>query len=100
MNNPIFNTMLGNASRDPFGSMQGFMNQFCSFMQNPVGVMAQRKLNLPQNWQQDPNGAIQNLLNSGQMSQQQYDQLRQMAGQIQANPQFSQMMGGQRNNSR
>lgn len=93
MNNPIFNAMRGNASRDPFGSMQVFMSQFRSFMQNPIGVMAQKKLNLPQNWQQDPNGAIQSLLNSGAMSQQQYDSLRQMAGQIQANPQFQQMMG-------
>lgn len=80
---------------DPFGSMQGFMSQFNGFLQNPMQFMVQKKLNLPQNWMQNPQGAIQQLMNSGAMSQSQYNQLRQMAGQIMNNPQFSQMMGGQ-----
>ena len=83
--------------RDPFGSMQGFMGQFRGFMQNPMQFMMQRKLNLPQsiNPMQDPNGAIQYLMNNGQMNQQTYNQLQQMAKQIQQNPQFAQQfMGG------
>lgn len=83
---------------DPFGSLQNFMGQFRGFMNNPMQFMASRKMNLPQNWMQDPNGAIQSLMNSGAMSQQQYNQLNQMAGQIMKQPQFQQWMGGQNGN--
>ena len=48
-------------------------------MQNPGNVL--RQLNLPQNM--TPQQAIENLMNTGRMSQQQYNQLRQMAEQIQ-----------------
>lgn len=80
--------------RDPFGSMQGFMGQFQGFMKNPMQFMLQKKLNLPQNLVNDPQAAIQYLMNNGQMSQEQYNQLQQMARQIQSNPQFQQFMGG------
>lgn len=80
---------------DPFGSMQNFMGQFQNFARNPLQFMASRKLNLPQNWMQNPQGAIQQLMNNGQMSQSQYNQLQQMASQIMNQPQWQQMMGGQ-----
>lgn len=84
---------------DPFGSMQGFMNQFRGFMQQPMQMMMQKKLNLPANWMQDPRGAVQQLMNSGAMSQEQFNQLQRMAQQIQGQPQFQQftqqMQGGQ-----
>ena len=83
---------------DPFGSLQNFIGQFRGFMNNPMQFMASRKMNLPQNWMQDPNGAIQSLMNSGQLSQQQYNRLNQMAGQIMNQPQFQQWMGGQNGN--
>ena len=57
------------------------MGQFQTFMQNPMAFLAQRRLNIPQQLQNDPNAAIQYLMNSGQMSQDQYNQLRQMAKQ-------------------
>lgn len=80
---------------DPFGSMQGLVNQLNGFMANPLQFMMQKKLNLPQGIDpmQDPQGAIQYLMNNGKMSQAQYNQLQQMAQQIQRNPQFIQMMG-------
>lgn len=83
---------------DPFGSMQGFMGQFRGFLQNPMQFMMQRKMNLPANINpmQDPNGAIQYLMNNGQMDQQTYNQLQQMAQQIQQNPQFAQRFMGRR----
>lgn len=77
---------------DPFGSMNGFMNQFRGFMQNPMQFMMQRKLNIPQNMMSNPNAAIQQLMNSGQMTQAQYNQLKQMSKQIMNNPQFAQFM--------
>lgn len=88
MRNPMNGSM-----RDPFGSMQGFINQFQGFMQNPIQSIIQSKLNLPQNWMQNPKGAVQSLMNSGTMSQAQFNQLQQTAQQIQNNPQFVQMFG-------
>lgn len=78
--------------KDPFGSMQGFMGQFRGFIRNPMQYMMQKKLNIPQQFANDPQGAIQHLMNNGQMTQAQYNQLQQMAQQIQNNPQFQQMI--------
>lgn len=75
----------------PFGT---FMNQFKGFMGNPMQMLMQNKLNIPQNLANNPNAIIQHLMNSGVMSQEQYNQLKQTAGQIQNNPQFQQMMNG------
>ena len=81
---------------DPFGSMQSFLGQFQNFMRNPMQFFAQRRMNLPQGMNiSDPQQAqqmIQNLMNSGQMSQQQFNQLQNMARQIQNNPMFQSMM--------
>ena len=57
------------------------MGQFQAFQQNPMAFLAQRRLNIPPALQNDPNAAIQYLMNSGQMTQEQYNQLRQMAQQ-------------------
>lgn len=77
---------------DPFGSMQGFIGQFQGFMRNPMQFLLQKRLNLPQNINpmQNPNQAIQYLMNNRVMSQEQYNQLQQLASQIQNNPQFMQ----------
>lgn len=81
---------------DPFGSMQNFMGQFQNFFKNPMQFLMQKKLNLPQNINpmQNPQAAIQHLMNSGQLSQEQFNQLKQTAKQIQSNPQFQQFING------
>ena len=81
---------------DPFGSMQGFMGQFQNFFRNPMQFLMQKKLNIPQNINpmQNPQAAIQHLMNSGQLTQEQYNQLQQTARQIQNNPQFQQFING------
>lgn len=76
---------------DPFGSLQGFLNQFSVFLRNPEQMMMGRQLPLPLNWMQNPASAIQNLMDSGRMSQQQYNALRQIAERIQQLPQAQQM---------
>lgn len=58
-NNPMFNT---------FGNMQNFMNQFNQFRNT---------------FQGDPKQQVQQLLSSGKMSQSQFNQLSQMATQLQ-----------------
>lgn len=55
---------------DMFGGFMNFRNQFNLFQQNV------------QNQGINPQQKVQELLNSGQMSQQQFEQIRQMANQI------------------
>lgn len=80
-------------SMDPFGSMQNMLGKFQQFMGNPMQFMAQNRLNLPQNINpmQDPSTAIQHLMNTGVMSQEQYNQLNNIAKQIQGNSMFQRM---------
>lgn len=61
MNNPMFNM---------FGGFANFMAQFNQFRQN-----------IQQNGI-DPKQQVQQLLNSGQMTQEQFNQFREMANQI------------------
>lgn len=48
---------------------QNPQNNFNNFMQNPFGFLASRQINIPQQFQNDPHGAVQYLLNNGQMNQ-------------------------------
>ena len=70
----------------------GLLNQFRGFMQNPAQFLMQRRL--PENAMQNPQAAVQQLMNSGQLSQQQFNMLKQMATRITQNPMFAQMFGG------
>jgi hypothetical protein len=78
--------------KDPFGSMQGMMNQFRGFIQNPMQFMVQKKLNIPQEMMSNPDTAIQYLLNTGKITQQDYDWAVQQAKQIQNNPDFAKLL--------
>lgn len=72
MNNPMFG---GNMPRvNPMQMLQ-------QLRQNPVQMLRQAGLNVPDNLN-DPNAIIQHLMNSGQISQQRYEQARQMAAQF------------------
>lgn len=55
---------------------------FQQFMGNPAQMMQRNGLNIPQNIANDPNAIIQHLLSSGRMSQQQYNQLQEMANNL------------------
>lgn len=59
MNNPILQM---------FGNFQNFQNQFNNFQQQMNGI--------------NPQQAVQQLLNSGRMSQQQFNQIRDLVNQI------------------
>lgn len=65
MANPLFNSM---ASMPQGNNMMDLLNRFNQFRQT---------------FQGDPRQAVQNLLNSGRMTQAQYNQYQQMAMQIQ-----------------
>lgn len=68
------------------------LNEFQSFMSNPIQFMAQRKLNIPQQYINDPNGAIQYLMNSGKITQDQYNKAVNMSNQLQKDPNFMKML--------
>ena len=57
-------------------NLQAMLQQFQS---NPVQFLMQRNLNIPQEMLNNPQAAIQHLMNSGQMSQAQFNQFRQLA---------------------
>lgn len=53
-----------------------------ALQQNPMQFLAQRRLNIPQSIQNDPNAIIQHLMNTGQISQEKYNQASQMASRF------------------
>lgn len=57
------------------------ISQLQSLQQNPMQFLA-RRFNVPQNIVNDPNAIIQHLMNTGQISQAQYNQAAQMAKQF------------------
>ena len=60
----------------------GIMDQFNNFMRNPIGFLMQRRINIPPQYANDPAGAVQYLLSSGQMTQETYQRLRSQAEQM------------------
>lgn len=58
--------------------MNNMMQMLQILQQNPVQFLRSRGLNVPQDLN-NPNAIIQYLMNTGQVSQQQYQQARMMA---------------------
>ncbi len=73
MSNPLYTQMNGNRM-NPMQMLQ-------QLRQNPSAFLRQAGLNVPANLN-DPNAIIQHLMNSGQISQQRYEQARRMAEQF------------------
>lgn len=65
---------------------------FQGFMTNPMGYMMNKKLNIPQEYMNNPQGAIQYLMNTGRLTQEQYNQAVNQAKNLQSNPQFAQFL--------
>lgn len=65
---------------------QGFMQ----FANNPMQYMINR--GIPQNIASNPQNVIQYLMNNGQLSQQQYNNIVNQANQLQKTPQFMQFL--------
>lgn len=72
MANPIRDRIQNDGDYGPFGNMQNMMSQFNQFRQS---------------FQGDPKAQVEQLLNSGRMSQAQFNHLSNLANQ------FQQMMG-------
>lgn len=71
------------------------MQAFMKFVQNPAAFFQQKGMQIPpQNALQSPQNLIQYMMNSGGISQQQYNNAAAQAKQLQNNPQFMQMIQG------
>lgn len=68
--------------------MINLFHSFQQFMQNPMQYMIQSKLNIPQQYLNDPNQAIQYLMNTGKLTQDQYNWAVKQSRNLQNNPQF------------
>ena len=69
------------------------MQAFMRFVQNPAAFFQQKGMQVPpQSALQSPQGLIQYMMNSGGISQEQYNNAAAQAKQLQNNPQFMQMM--------
>lgn len=69
MANPLFNALGGNKMPGPMGNFQQMMQQFQQFKSN---------------FQGDPQQEVQRMIQSGQLSQQQLDQVQNVARQFAA----------------
>lgn len=67
--NQIYNAMNNN----------NILSQLNSLRRDPVGFLMNRRLNIPESLSGNPQGIVQHLLNTGQMSQETYNRLQ---GQI------------------
>ena len=72
---------------DPFGSMNGFMSQFNAFRQNPMQMLMQRRMNVPQGMN-NPGQIINYLMQNGSISQKDYNNANFISRQFQNNPMF------------
>lgn len=68
---------------NPMANMMNLMGMFNQFRQNPIGAIMQMGYNVPQHLQNNPQGIVNYLRNSGQMSEQQFNQFSQMAQMFQ-----------------
>ena len=55
------------------------MSQFNLFKSNPMQFLLQRNINVPEQYINDPQAAVQHLLNNGSMSQDTFNRLRNTA---------------------
>ena len=71
------------------------MQAFMQFMNNPAAFFQARGMQMPpQNALKSPQDMIQYMMNSGGISQAQYNSAAAQAKQLQTNPQFMQMIQG------
>ena len=76
--------------------MNNMFQNFMNFMQNPMQFIVKSNLNIPQQYLNNPNDAIQYLLNSGRITQDQYNKAVQQANMLKKNPKFNRYLNNKR----
>ncbi len=74
MSNQLYKSMMN--------SPDSILSAVQSLKQNPMQFIMQKKFNVPQNIMNDPNAIIQHLMNTGQVSQQSYNDAVRKIGQL------------------
>lgn len=74
MANPLYQSM--------HGQQMNFTSALQAIKQTPMQFLMQKKFNVPQDIANDPNAIIQHLMNTGQVSQQQYNRANSIAKQF------------------
>lgn len=74
-------------------NIKALFNAYAQFKQNPNQMLKQ--LNIPDEYQNNPQGAIQYLMNSGRISQADYNNANNQLKQMQNNPLFKQYFNNQ-----
>jgi hypothetical protein len=69
-------------------NIRNLFNMYSQLLSNPNQVLQQ--LNIPQEYANNPQGAIQYLMNNGRISQEQYNNANNQLKQLQNNPLFRQ----------
>ena len=69
---------------NPMGNFFDMMQKLNQFRQNPIGALMGMGYNVPQHLQNNPEGTVNYLRNSGQMTDAQFQQFSQMAQQFQS----------------
>ena len=64
MANSVYEQLNGQQTEQP-----DMTSQYNLFRQNPIQFMAQRNLNIPSEYQNDPHSAVNYLIQSGRMNQ-------------------------------
>lgn len=77
MSNPLFNALGGGSN-----PIQSLISQINQIRNNPMQFFASKRLNVPENISNDPKAIVQHLLNTGQMTQAQYNKLQSQINQI------------------
>lgn len=70
-------------------NIKNLFSMYSQLLSNPNQVLQQ--LNIPQEYANNPQGAIQYLMNNGRISQEQYNKANNQLKQLQADPMFKQL---------
>ena len=68
--------------------VKALFNAYTQLMQNPNQLL--QRLNIPNQFANNPQGAIQYLMNNGRITQKQYNDASNQLKQLQNNPMFKQ----------
>lgn len=69
-------------------NIKALFEAYSQLIQNPTQIL--QKLNIPQEYVNNPQGAIQYLMNNGKITQAQYNDANNQLKQLQNNPLFKQ----------
>ena len=67
----------------PLGGIANLFQKFDQFRQNPLSALMSTNVNVPQNLGNNPEAIVNYLRNSGQMSEEQFNQFSNLANQFQ-----------------